>query len=728
MSSRSQTLTFAVNKNGPSAGGNAGKANANAEKKSNVVQVNTATKSLYLGVATGRAFPYVARWLQEKSSEMRDRAGALESDCNTELVRQVNQKHKGVIDGRMESLKENQNMLKFLQEIQSVRVHQRVVGAAWLASFHNAADAYRTELRKMEEDLRRRLHIAEEWTVGGQRTAVMAKLSRMEQLLDQLRRRADREQARETMRRDQTHRHMCEAMEKLVGEVGDTVTWELHQRIHGHAHRSFSGLPTAVPVSTRDDVSEDAASSSAPSGEQELLEEERQLKLELRRLGRLRGKREDAARGRDKKRARRPVRPQHGETQAESLPQEPARKQREQRWSEEGVEQEGGAAAQPAQDAATATEAATKTGDEATASLLPQLSSPITTRLPTAELSVQSRRLHGDKTWTEVVEGLTLPPLVIPTKAVVTDGGEDAAKVGNQQPAESVAPRTQRRQQHRGLMGVRPLIVQPPTRVGLDASGRLNSDHIASLLAVLAEDTAHFATSRGKMQAEVKRLRDELRKHQEETARMMQVSIGLESKRAQLLVQRDAQVTKLQLITAERCSQEHVMKVDAQLLNEELSHTLQVLEEKKRKRFEEMEQVRESISDFRQRIVDHNRLLQQVREYWRRNVAVLRLVKNTGSCSAAAALRSTRSLSGSTDAFPAPLEATFRSPTTSVPSTGLVEEGERSEASLSNPLFVPAAYPEANIGEQVSGECQSIPALGLYQPDEVAEFIYSVFE
>ncbi|RNF26008.1 uncharacterized protein Tco025E_01757 [Trypanosoma conorhini] len=725
MRSRTPPLTFAANKNG--AGGNAGGAPANTDEKGSTAEVNTATKSLYLGVATGRAFPYVAQWLQGKSSEMRDKAGTLASECNTELVRQVDQNHKAIIEGRVASEKERQKMLTFLQEIQSVRVHQRAAGAAWLDAFRDAAAEYKAELCEVEAELRARLHLAEEWTVGGNRAVVMESLSRMQQQLLKLQRRAERERKRETMRREQTLGHMREAMEQLVGEVGDAVTWELRERMHGHARRLFSGRPTAVYDSARDDVSasDDAASSPPPEDEQELLEEARQLELELRWLQRRRPKRRGGDEGGSgAKRTQRPALPAPG--------------------------------------------AAGVAGDEGSSkgALLPQVPPHTPPWVSNAErtavaaveafLSPQgssaSLRTHGVRTWTEVAEGLTLPPLATPQqksgKAGEEGGGGErkastAANVARQPPARGISSRTRRGKQQRGSLELRPPIVQPPNRVGRDASGSHNSDHIAGLLAALTEDTAHFAASREKMQTEVKRLREELQKHQEETARIMQVSIGLEAQRAQLLVQRDAQASKLQLVTAEKCSQERVRNMDAQLLNEELAHTLQVLEEQKQKRSAETAQVLESINDFKQRIADHNQLLQKVREYWRLNKAELSRVKYAGASTTTAASQlpfsssggggggsggSSSSSSSSVGVSPTSVPYAFSATVASPLSRGPFEEEETPAAPPSKPVLPSTAGPEAILAEQVLGRCQAIPALGLHRAEEVAEFIYSVFE
>ncbi|KEG05573.1 hypothetical protein DQ04_20361000, partial [Trypanosoma grayi] len=136
--SRSKTLTFVddVNNNNNSAGvaeGAAGSEPKMVNSNGSPVEMSPANKSLYLSVATSRAFPYVARWLREKSTEMRGTAAALQQECDSALRRELEQLHKTVVDARATTEQERAKMLLRLQELHAVRRHQTSAGEAWLA-------------------------------------------------------------------------------------------------------------------------------------------------------------------------------------------------------------------------------------------------------------------------------------------------------------------------------------------------------------------------------------------------------------------------------------------------------------------------------------------------------------------------------------------------------------------------------------------------------------------
>ncbi|EKF39011.1 hypothetical protein MOQ_000768 [Trypanosoma cruzi marinkellei] len=761
--------TISNNKKGGLLDGNTGDATVSGEEKVNTVEINPATKSLYLTVATSRAFPYVANWLKEKSSEMRNEANSLEWNCEMELSRQVEQKHKAVLTGRVASEKERQKMLHFLQELHSVRLHQRAAGASWFVAFGDAAAAYMSELREMENALLQRVHLAEEWTVGGKREVVMAGLQRMDEQQQQLKRRAEREMARETIRRDQTLHNLRTAMEQLVGEVGDAITWELHRCMHGHVHSSFEGRKTAMNGSVTGGFSDTAAAAALPpppEDERKLLEQERQLRLELRRFKKRGRNRQRESREEEEgggKNEESPDNHHHQQRQQQhevEEEQEMRRKNKEEEEEEEGEETSAMSEAREewsiindmrpvvisplSSSHNTATTVTKMTTTEGHTQLV---SSHVTIRTTTPEngpmqsSSIETGRrppsrrrlqLHTGRTWTEVSQSLTLPPLPMvhkggeqDTGGKIGEGFKDGVTPTNNRSAGDGGSGTRRLKYHRAPLVIRPPIVQPPNQAGRDASGRHKSDHIAGLLSVLTEDTAHFAASREKIRTELKRLRGELRKHKEETARMMQTSTGLETQRAQLLLQRDAQEAKLKVATAEKHSQEQVRALDTLLLNDEISHTLEMLEEQKKKRCAETEQVRKSIEEFKQRIQEHEQLLNNVREYWRRNAVALRQAKNPGtgrkmSYSWDSTLPSVSGAGGPLVS----LETAFCS--TAPPSCPYLDGA--SLIPIERPHLINTADSETTFPEETLEGYQSIPALGLFQAEEVADFICSVFE
>ncbi|KAF8303135.1 hypothetical protein TcYC6_0042490 [Trypanosoma cruzi] len=763
-SARPTTQTFSINGNNKKGGlvdGNTGDVTLSLEEKGNVVEINPVTKSLYLTVATSRAFPYVASWLREKSSEMRNEANSLEWNCDMELSRQVDQKHKAVLTGRVASEKERQKMLHFLQELYSVRLHQRVAGESWFVAFRDAAAAYMSELHEMEKALLQRVRLAEEWTIGGRREVVVAGLKRMEEQQQQLKRRAEREVAREKMRRDQTLHSLRAAMEQLVGEVGDALTWELHRCMHGHMHSSFEGRKTAMNGSVTGTLSDTATAAlpAPPEDERELLEQERQLRLELRRFqkrGRNRRREtreEEDGGGKNEGRLDRQLsgRKQtwpHRQQQQQQQEVEEKETKRKNKKEEEEEQEASGATSEAAEEGGiinamhpvamsllssphnttatttNVTKMATTAENAAT-----QSSSVETCRLPPSRRRLQ---LHSGRTWTEVSQSLTLPPLPTVHKVAEQDTGgnlgegvKDGPTPISNRPAGDAGSRMRQLKYHRAPLVVRPPVVQPPNRAGRDASGRHNSGHIAGLLSVLTEDTAHFAASREKIRTELKRLRGELRKHKEETARMMQTSTGLERQRAQLLVQCDAQEAKLNAATAEKRSQERVRTLDTLLLNDEISHTMELLEEQKKKRCAETEEVRKSIEEFKQRIQEHEQLLHNVREYWCRNAAALRRTKTPGNCqNMSYSWDSTLPSASGVEGPAISLETAFCS---TAPPSGPFLEGSPLIPTV-QPHLINSVGSETKLPEEKLEGYQSIPALGLYQPEEVADFICSVFE
>ncbi|EAN98068.1 hypothetical protein C3747_65g75 [Trypanosoma cruzi] len=762
-SARPTTQTFSINgsnKKGGLVDGNTGDVTLSLEEKGNVVEINPVTKSLYLTVATSRAFPYVTNWLREKSSEMRNEANSLEWNCDMELSRQLDQKHKAILTGRVASEKERQKMLHFLQELYSVRLHQRAAGESWFVAFRDAAAAYMSELHEMEKALLQRVSLAEEWTIGGKREVVVAGLKRMEKQQQQLKRRAEREVAREKMRRDQTLHSLRAAMEQLVGEVGDALTWELHRCMHGHVHTSFEGRKTAMNDSVTGALSDTAAAAlpAPPEDERELLEQERQLRLELRRFQK-RGRKmrretraEEDGEGKNEGRldrelsGRKQTWPFRQQQQHEVEEKETKRKNKKEEEEEE--EEASGATSEAAEEGSiinamhpvamsllssphntTATTTnATKMATSAENAAM-QSSSVETGRLPPSRRRLQ---LHSGRTWTEVSQSLTLPPLPTVHKGAEQDiggnigeGGKDGPTSTSNPPAGDAGSRMRQLKYHRAPLVVRPPVVQPPNRAGRDAGGRHKSGHIAGLLSVLTEDTAHFAASREKIRTELKRLRGELRKHKEETERMMQTSTGLERQRTQLLVQCDAQEAKLNAATAEKRSQEKVRTLDTLLLNDEISHTMELLEEQKKKRSAETEEVRKSIEEFKQRIQEHEQLLHNVREYWCRSAAALRRTKNPGNCQKMSySWDSTLPSASGVEGAAFSLETAFCS--TAPPSRPFLEGSPL--IPTVQPHLVSSVGSETKLPEEMSEGYQSIPALGLYQPEEVADFICSVFE
>ncbi|ORC85084.1 uncharacterized protein TM35_000381590 [Trypanosoma theileri] len=274
----------------------------------------------------------------------------------------------------------------------------------------------------------------------------------------------------------------------------------------------------------------------------------------------------------------------------------------------------------------------------------------------------------------------------------------------------------------------RPPVVLPPNDVSRSIHGRQpNPDHLATLLAALTEDTAHFAISKEKTEEEVEKLREELRKQQAETARLLQTNISLEAQRAQLLVQRDAQVMKLNSSTIHQNSQAKIRDVDDLLLNEELVQMLEVLQQQKEQRLAEITNVRAAIDDIRNNIEKQEKLVLLVREYWRRNAAAMKRVKN-----AAGRRLGRESISSAiveTSMMDSPSQTIWRRFNTTVPPALLSSEAAGIARVSPTPTTGTGTGMGRNTAEGKSNNVyQSIPALGLKEPDEVAEFIYSVFE
>ncbi|KEG08812.1 hypothetical protein DQ04_06401000 [Trypanosoma grayi] len=197
--------------------------------------------------------------------------------------------------------------------------------------------------------------------------------------------------------------------------------------------------------------------------------------------------------------------------------------------------------------------------------------------------------------------------------------------------------------------------------------------------------------------------------------------------RAQLLVQRDAQVEKLRAGAIMRRSHETVRDVDVLLLNAELSRTLEMLQEQYKKRSAETEQVRESVQDFRRKIQEQDRLLTQVREYWRRNAAALMRMKNESSWRTTHALNSSSVAGNSSTWSGYTPNATWRA---AVSSTARPHHIALQPSSPKQQQQQPGQQQESASGTAVEmwERYQPIHALGLVRPEEVAEFIYSVFE
>ncbi|KAH9588707.1 hypothetical protein LSM04_000587 [Trypanosoma melophagium] len=799
MTSRRTTLTFLKDDD------------ANGQKRtgsssinyttSSPVEINPMTKSLYLTVATGRAFPYVAQWFHDKSTEMQKNAQSLEEAFDGVMQNDLNKHHKDILQTRAKHEKERNKLLRLLQELQLVRHHQRSSVEAWIATFQAGAAAYMAALHEMEETLLHRVQLAENWTLRGERDEVLATLTRLQENRRSLQERVNRDIAKETARRDQTLQHIRTAMETLVGKVGDAVTWEIQRRLlgyhntrttrrrhrHNNNNNNNNNKPTHTHTSMSGTYTMSLGMSELPEDEVQLLQEEWELQKELRLVAK-----------------RRMIeRQQKREQQLLLLSKYQKQKQHEDKEKEkEGVrggekeglqtsQMEASVLSQPTPSIATMSTTTNRNTTETTSSgMFPPITStsknnknkenkeedgelgsllskdesdsnvqghisgnsdPILFKLPVLDQKEEHEQ-EEDPLPQKSSARKTIPSSMNSTSGnnvinknkddndnnitTTNKSGRNNKNKNKMAVADTQVPHTmpnppkpticqsRKMMHHRhGSTISRPPIVLPPNDTSRRINGRPNPDHLATLLAALTEDTAHFAVSREKTQSEVETLRGELRKQQAETSRLLETNISLEAQRAQLIVQRDAQAVKLASTALQKSTQAKIREVDDQLLNEKLVQMLEVFLQQKEQRRSEIAQVRAAIADTRRSIEKREELLLQAREYWRRNAAATKRVKNAAG----------RRVEGRESVASGTVETSM----TDVPSTILGRLNTTapptllsSKAAAAKQGGTPAPSPTGriNVGEGKGNGYLSIPALGLKEPDEVAEFIYSVFE
>ncbi|KAG8348923.1 hypothetical protein TRVL_00246 [Trypanosoma vivax] len=615
------------------------------------------TKSLYLTVSTGRAFPYVAKWIHDKSSEMENATTKLEKDCDGSILQEVWYSHRSVHAAREHNEKSRLRLMDSLQMLLSVLQHQSSAGEVWLDSFKEAAAAHVAELRNAYEQLLERRRLADGWTLGGGREAVVGKLERLDARQAALLEHSERSTARENIRREQTLRNMRMAMERLVGEVGDAVIWDMHQRTHGNPTSVLRGSRPLFGPSSATSVLDDELWLAEPCEERKLREEGDKLDSQLREMRRKRALKNRVWRSKKGHQG------QDGKGQSECTTEGESASEHHQTLSLRSptplrVSLSVGSAGRVSPQSMSPTEAANvcTPGGRSAVQLLASAqnkkpasgarfvegSSSTTTdksKAPIAELEAGpgksrglllplirplssqayakpsgSKDMHagGAKSKGSSGETAKLSEPELPVADGCQRGGTGSVSKSTTHHVTSSANERIRSTgarrvgaAHRTVMRVsRPPITLPPNAASRSANGQYNADQLAALLSVLSEEKDHFESSRGKIQGEVLELRRKLRGQREETERLMQLNISLETQRTQLLVHRDAQLMKLATCNEVRQSESELREVDMKLLNAELGRTLDLLKKRLEERCEEIRQVQAASARSKKRFLN----------------------------------------------------------------------------------------------------------------------------
>nr|CCD13668.1 unnamed protein product [Trypanosoma congolense IL3000] len=215
--------------NATSAGGNGGELGTTNDAH----QMSEQTKMLYLDVSTGRAFPYVMKWMHDKANEMEAHTATIDETSKKVTMVSIDAGCKAINTARVNYDRSRKKLVTEVLMLRRVRDHQRGAGKVWLEAFRDAGNACIEEMEKLKAELNARVECIAEWSKEGGRARVLEKLAMLEDRHAILRNRSGRIAACEDLRRQQTLQRIREKMDKLVGEVSEAVMWDMHQQMHG---------------------------------------------------------------------------------------------------------------------------------------------------------------------------------------------------------------------------------------------------------------------------------------------------------------------------------------------------------------------------------------------------------------------------------------------------------------------------------------------------------------